>query len=48
MPLGGAKNKGILKFSGSNNIEEVAWFLSNTESKQPVGMKNPTFWDCMT
>ena len=38
---GGAKNKGILKFSGSNNIEEVAWYLSNTESKQPVGMKKP-------
>ena len=27
-------------FSGSNNINEVAWFLSNTESKQPVGRKN--------
>ena len=29
---GGARNKSFLKFSGSNNIDEVAWFLSNTES----------------
>ena len=27
--------------NGSNNIDEVAWFLSNTESKQPVGKKKP-------
>ena len=24
-----------------NKIDEVAWFLSNTESKQPVGRKKP-------
>lgn len=28
-------------YSGSNKIDEVAWYLSNTESKQPVGKKNP-------
>ncbi|MBI86993.1 MAG: hypothetical protein CMG63_02810 [Candidatus Marinimicrobia bacterium] len=38
---GGSKNKNSSKFSGSNNINEVAWFLSNTESKQPVGRKKP-------
>ena len=27
--------------SFSNDIEDVAWFLANTESKQPVGKKQP-------
>ncbi len=38
---GGAKNNENLRFSGSNTIDEVAWYLSNTESKQPVGRKKP-------
>ena len=38
---GGAKNNDNLRFSGSNKIDEVAWYLSNTESKQPVGRKKP-------
>ena len=38
---GGARSKSFSKFSGSNIIDEVAWFLSNTESKQPVGRKKP-------
>ena len=39
---GGAKNNNHLRFSGSNKIDEVAWYLSNTESKQPVGRKSQT------
>ena len=38
---GGARNKSFLRYSGSNQIDEVAWFLANTESKQPVGRKKP-------
>ena len=30
-----------LSISGSNNLDEVAWYLSNTEMKQPVGRKKP-------
>ena len=28
-------------YSGSNKLDEVAWFLANTDSKQPVGKKKP-------
>ena len=28
-------------YSGSDNIDEVAWFISNTKNKQPVGKKKP-------
>jgi len=36
---GGRKNKGY-KYSGSNNIDEVAWYTSNSDSKtHPVGKK---------
>lgn len=28
-------------YSGSNRINDVAWFLANTDSKQPVGKKKP-------
>ena len=38
---GGTRNKSFLRYSGSNQIDEVAWFLANTESKQPVGRKKP-------
>ncbi len=38
---GGAKAKTNHLYSGSNNINEVAWYLSNTDSKQPVGKKKP-------
>lgn len=37
---GGAHNK-RQTYSGSNKIDEVAWYLANTESKQPVGIKKP-------
>ena len=26
-------------YSGSDDIDEVAWFLGNTKNKQPVGQK---------
>ena len=38
---GGASEKTDFQFSGSNKISDVAWYLSNTESKQPVGIKKP-------
>ena len=28
-------------YSGSDDIDEVAWFLANTKNKQPVGQKKP-------
>ncbi len=38
---GGNKNKGY-KYSGSNNIDEVAWYTNNSGSKtHPVGQKKP-------
>ncbi|MBR5241384.1 MAG: SUMF1/EgtB/PvdO family nonheme iron enzyme [Muribaculaceae bacterium] len=38
---GGKKSKGY-KYSGSNNIEDVAWYTSNSGSKtHPVGQKQP-------
>ncbi|MBR5323603.1 MAG: SUMF1/EgtB/PvdO family nonheme iron enzyme [Muribaculaceae bacterium] len=38
---GGKKSKGY-KYSGSNNIEDVAWYKSNSGSKtHPVGQKQP-------
>ena len=40
MLLGGSRNKSSQRYSGSNQIDEVAWFLANTESKQLVGRKN--------
>ena len=38
---GGNSQKYDFQFSGSNKISDVAWYLSNTESKQPVGIKKP-------
>ena len=38
---GGAYARTNQLYSGSNDIEDVAWFLANTESKQPVGKKQP-------
>jgi len=38
---GGAKANSDYQYSGSNKIDDVAWYLSNTESKQPVGKKKP-------
>jgi len=38
---GGSYTNVIEKYSGSNDLDEVAWFLSNTENKQPVGKKKP-------
>ena len=29
------------KYSGSNRIDDVAWYLGNSDSKQPVGRKKP-------
>lgn len=37
---GSYTNKNNL-YSGSNKIDEVAWFLANTDTKQPVGKKKP-------
>jgi len=38
---GGTQSKGF-KYSGSNNIDEVAWFQRNSENKvHPVGEKKP-------
>jgi formylglycine-generating enzyme required for sulfatase activity len=38
---GGAKSEGY-KYSGSNNIDDVAWFEDNSkESAHPVGTKQP-------
>ena len=38
---GGARANHVYEYSGSNKIDDVAWYLSNTESKQPVGKKKP-------
>ena len=38
---GGAYARTSQLYSGSNDIGDVAWFLANTESKQPVGKKQP-------
>jgi len=38
---GGIKGESGHSYSGSNKIDDVAWFLANTESKQPVGKKKP-------
>ena len=38
---GGNYNKENQKFAGSNILDDVAWYLSNTEMKQPVGRKKP-------
>ena len=38
---GGAYARTPQLYSGSNDIEDVAWYLANTESKQPVGKKKP-------
>ena len=39
--LGGNKSKGY-KYSGSNNLDEVAWYENNAGSKtHPVGQKRP-------
>ena len=42
---GGNKSSGY-KYSGSNNIDEVAWYVENSNSKtQPVGKKKPNELD---
>ena len=38
---GGRYANGPKLYSGSDNIDEVAWFISNTKNKQPVGKKKP-------
>ena len=38
---GGIKGESGHSYSGSNKIDDVAWYLANTESKQPVGKKKP-------
>ena len=38
---GGIKGESAHTYSGSNKIDDVAWYLANTESKQPVGKKKP-------
>lgn len=38
---GGIYFNGKNLYSGSNKLDEVAWFLANTDSKQPVGKKKP-------
>ena len=38
---GGSYRKNFKAYSGSNKIDEVAWFLANTDSKQPVAKKRP-------
>lgn len=38
---GGRKSRGY-KYSGSNNVDEVAWYLGNSEGRtHPVGRKKP-------
>jgi formylglycine-generating enzyme required for sulfatase activity len=41
---GGNKSKNYV-YSGSNNIDEVAWYRSNSLSSQPVGTKMPNELD---
>ena len=39
---GGNKSKGYNKYSGSNNIDNVAWYKDNSSSQtHPVGQKKP-------
>ena len=38
---GGMKGRGNQIYSGSNKIDDVAWYLANTDNKQPVGLKMP-------
>ena len=38
---GGRYSNGPELYSGSDDIDEVAWFISNTKNKQPVGKKKP-------
>ena len=38
---GGIKGESGHSYSGSNKIDDVARYLANTESKQPVGKKKP-------
>jgi formylglycine-generating enzyme required for sulfatase activity len=38
---GGKNYNNSNSYSGSNKINDVAWFLANTDSKQPVGKKKP-------
>ena len=38
---GGKNYNDSNSYSGSNKINDVAWFLANTDSKQPVGKKKP-------
>lgn len=52
---GGKRSEGY-KYSGSNNIDEVAWYVKNYQeggtgemkTTHPVGLKSPMSWDCMT
>lgn len=38
---GGIKGESGHLYSGSNKLDDVAWYLANTENKQPVGKKEP-------
>jgi formylglycine-generating enzyme required for sulfatase activity len=38
---GGRSSNESQLYSGSDDIDEVAWFISNTKNKQPVGKKKP-------
>ena len=40
---GGAYAKSQQTYSGSNKIDDVAWYLANTQSKQPVE-KAQCYW----
>jgi formylglycine-generating enzyme required for sulfatase activity len=33
------------KFSGTGNIDEMGWYVSNTNSLKEVGLKQPNDWD---
>lgn len=51
---GGHKSKHY-KYSGSNQVSEVAWYVGNSSGGQygeagttrPVGLKKAMNWDCM-
>jgi len=38
---GGNKSKGYKNYSGSNNLNDVAWYKENTKKAEHVGIKQP-------
>ena len=41
MPLGGLKSNGFV-YSGSNSVDEVAWYSNNSENRpHPIGLLKP-------